>query len=119
MWWNPFSKINENLDRILTNQAQIIALVTRGNAMASQLDAAITQLQSDVTALTTVDQSAIALINGIAAQVSAAVAAALAAGATPAELQSMTDLDTALKAQASGLAAAVTANTPAPQAKKP
>ncbi len=82
------------------------------NDMASALDAAITQLQSDVTALQTIDASAIALINGIAAQVTAAVQAALAAGATPAELSAMSALDASLQANAAGLAAAVTANTP-------
>ena len=79
----------------------------------SALDDKITTLQADVTALTTTDQSAIALINGISAQIAAAVAAAQAAGATPAQLQSLTDLDTAIKTQQTGLAAAVTANTPA------
>ncbi len=42
--------------------------------------------------------------------------AALAAGATPTELQSLTDLQTGVDAKATALAAAVAANTPAPPA---
>lgn len=87
--------------------------------MASQLDDAITQLQSDVAAETAVNQSAITLINGIPALVQTAVQQALAAGATPAQLQAFNDLDAALKSQATGLAAAVTANTPTPPAPPP
>lgn len=80
----------------------------------AQLDTDIAQLQADVTALTTVVASATALINGIAGQIAAAVAAAQAAGATPTELQALTDLHTALSAEVTNLGTAVTANTVAP-----
>jgi len=79
----------------------------------SALDTALATLQSQVTSTETVDDSAIALINGIAAQIAAAVAKAVAAGATPAELQAVSDLGTSLKAKSDALAAAVAANTPA------
>lgn len=80
----------------------------------SKLDDAITALQSQVANDTAVESSAITLINGIAARIQAAVDAALAQGATPAELQSITDLGTALTTSSTALAAAVAANTPAP-----
>jgi predicted benzoate:H+ symporter BenE len=81
-------------------------------AMA-QLDDQIAALTADVENLKTVDAAAVALISGFSAQLAAAVTAAQAAGATPAQLQSLTDLDTAIKANTADLAAAVTLNTPA------
>lgn len=79
----------------------------------SALDDAIAQLQADVANLTTVDQSAMALITGFATQLAAAVAAAAAAGASPAQLQSLTDLHTTIVAQDDALAGAVASGTPA------
>lgn len=79
----------------------------------SQLDDKITALQASVTAESAVIDSAVTLIGGIQGQIQAAVAAALAAGATPAELQSLTDLGAAIDAKKTALAAAVAANTPA------
>lgn len=54
--------------------------------------------------------SAIALINGIAARIQAAIDAALANGATAEELQPLSDEVVALKAKSDALAAAVAAN---------
>lgn len=102
------------LQQIVTDV--VAAVLPPLEAKMSALDDAITQLQTDVANLTTVDQSAVALINGFAAQLAAAVAAAQAAGATATQLQSLTDLHTAITAQDDALAAAVTANTPAPPA---
>jgi hypothetical protein len=82
----------------------------------SDVTSALAQLQSDVTAETTVNQSAITLIQGFPALLAAAIAAATAAGATPAQLQSFTDLSTGIEAQTTALAAAVTAGTPPPPA---
>lgn len=79
----------------------------------SALDAAIADLTAKVGVLTSVDASATAMIAGFSAQLAAAVAAASAAGATPAQLQSLTDLGTAIDSGTSALSAAVTANTPA------
>jgi|HubBroStandDraft_5_1064220.scaffolds.fasta_scaffold275025_3 hypothetical protein len=77
------------------------------------LDQAIAALTTQVNETETVDQSAITLIDGINAQIAAAVAAAQAAGATPAELSELTALQASLSAQSTALAAAITANTPA------
>ncbi len=78
----------------------------------SQLDDKITALQADVAAEKTVEDSAIALLQGIPKLIADAVAAALAQGATAAQLQALTDLQTRLEANTSTLSAAVTANTP-------
>ena len=77
------------------------------------LDDKIAALQTEVANNTTVEKSALALINGFAAQLAAAVAAAQAAGATTAQLQAITDLQTTLASNDTELASAVAANTPA------
>lgn len=79
----------------------------------SALDDKITALQAEVAKNTTVEKSALALIQGFSGRLDAAVQMALAAGATDAELKSITDLSTSLKANDDELAAAVTQNTPA------
>lgn len=61
----------------------------------------------------TVIGSATTLINGFQARLDAAVAEALANGATAAELQPLSDLSVELKTQTQALADAVVANTPA------
>jgi len=76
------------------------------------LDDKISALQAEVASNTTVEKSALVLIQGFSARLDAAVAAAQAAGASPAQLQSLTDLSTALKSNDDELAAAVVANTP-------
>ena len=76
-----------------------------------QLDTDIAALQADVTNATTVTQSAVTLINGISAQIAAAVAAATAAGATPAQLDAIQAVQTSLEANTAALSAAVQANT--------
>ena len=60
-----------------------------------------------------VEKSALALIQGFSQRLADAIAAAQAAGATPVELQALTDLGTTLKANDDELAAAVSQNTPA------
>lgn len=85
----------------------------------SQLDDAITALQAEVTQETTVEKSALALIQGIPAMIESAITAALAAGATPAQLQAITDVAATINANDTELAAAVAAGTPsAPAAAK-
>lgn len=61
---------------------------------------------NDVAAESTVDDSIIALLNGISAQ----LAAALAAGGSPAQIQAIKD---SLDANIAKINAAITANTPA------
>lgn len=75
----------------------------------------IDDLTAQVTANTTVVESAITLINGIQGRIDAAVTAAIANGATAEQLAPLADLSTALKSEDDKLAAAVTANTPAAQ----
>ena len=70
-------------------------------------------LQAQVTASETVESSAVTLINGIAARIQAAVDAAVAGGATAAQLAPVTAEVAALKASSDALSAAVVANTPA------
>ena len=73
------------------------------------LNALAAQVQETVG----VEASALALINGFAARMQAAVDAALAGGASAADLATLqTEID-ALKASTSGLSAGVAANTPA------
>ena len=79
-----------------------------------QLQRSIEQMSVDLTALTeqvaataTIEQSAITLIEGIAARIEAAVAAA-----DPATKAAVDDLTTSLKTASQALADAVKANTP-------
>lgn len=76
--------------------------------MAAQV---LADLQAAVTRNTDVVASAVVLINGIAARIKAAVDAAIANGATAAELAPVTGEVSALTASADALAAAVNANT--------
>jgi hypothetical protein len=67
-----------------------------------------TGLEAEVANLTSVVDSAVALINGIAARIDAAVAASDAGDNTK-----LTALSASIKGEASSLADAVAANTPA------
>lgn len=64
-------------------------------------------LNAEVTNLTSVVDSAVALINGIAAKIEAAVAANDAGDNT-----ALSDLASSVRSQADALASAVAANTP-------
>lgn len=70
-------------------------------------------LAAQITQTTDAEDAAIALLNGIAARIQAAVDAALANGATAAELAPVTTEVANLKAKTDALSAAVVANTPA------
>lgn len=76
----------------------------------SVIDDELTALSGQVDATKGVEASAKMLIDGFAAKLAAAVAAATAAGATPAQLQQITDLQGALKTSSDDLAASVAAN---------
>ena len=67
------------------------------------------QLTAQVTAATGVEQSATVFINGIQAKIDAAVAAALANGATAEQLQPVSDLSNAMQTESDNLAAAIVA----------
>ncbi len=81
--------------------------------MAKTAAEQITDLTNQVTKATTVEKSAEALINGIQSRIAAAVAAAVANGATAEQLQPVSDLAAALDTESDALNAAVVANTPA------
>lgn len=70
-------------------------------------------LAAQVKANTDAEASAVVVLNGLAARIDAAVAKALANGATAAELQPVSDEVSALKSSADALSAAIVANTPA------
>lgn len=89
--------------------------LVRMNATADSLSSELTSLQTAVANEISVEQSAIALINGIPQLIANAVAQAQAAGATPDQLAALSNLQTQIGSSASALAAAVTANTPASQ----
>lgn len=94
-------------DHALVKLINLIRLEIKN--MADSVQAAIDQLTADVAAETAANQSAITLIQGFAAQLAAAVAAAQAAGATPAQLQALTDLAAGVESNTTQLAAAVAA----------
>jgi Mg2+ and Co2+ transporter CorA len=78
----------------------------------TQMSDEIQTLKDDVAAERTAVDSATALISGFAAQLQAAVQAAQDAGATPQQLQDLTDLHTALTQQTTDLASAVANQSP-------
>ena len=69
------------------------------------------KLRAEVERNKAVDDSAILLLNGIVARIEAAVAAAVAGGATAAQVAEMKALATTLGTDTDALAAAVAANT--------
>lgn len=71
----------------------------------------LADLQAEVEHTVGVVNSAVTFINGVAARIEAAVQAALANGATAAELAPVTDEVTALKAASDSLANAIAANS--------
>lgn len=120
-WWRQEGTLSDVplLIQVLLNQQQIIntqltmvntlgqmvtilnSIVEKENAMAATLD----DVQTAVAAETTVEGSVITLLNGIAAQLAAALAAN-----DPAKVQAIVDQITA---NTTAMSAAVAANTPA------
>ena len=108
------AELDALLDRLASRLVLALSpMFEQETKLMAQIDDEIATLTADVAALTTTTGSAVALIDGISAKITAAVDAALAAGATPAQLQAITDANTALQTQTAALAAAVSANTPA------
>ncbi len=115
--WKILARVNAIWEWLQSSgYDQISKQLDRMEAKMTAMDDNITALQADVAADTTAVASAITLIDGFAAQLAAAIAAAQAAGGTPAQLQALTDLHTAVTANTAGLSAAVAANTPPPPA---
>ncbi len=105
--------VTQLLGTVARLDAAIQTLIRQEKKAMSVLDDKITALTSSVENETSVDQSAVKLILGIPDLIGQAVAQALAAGATAAQLQSLTDLQSKIANNSSTLSAAVTANTPA------
>lgn len=97
------------LQQVLVNQARIIANQVQGAKHMSQISDAVAGLTTQVAANTTVDGSALTLIQQIAAMLTAALANAADDAAAVA---AVTALTAQLKTSADPLAAAVAANTP-------
>gem|GEM_PF-4915229 len=97
------------LDRI---EQKLDAAALQEQHDMAQLDDELTSLTTTVASNTTVIASGAAMISGFSAQLAAAIAAAQAAGATPAQLSAVTDLQTALDANNATLTAAIASNTP-------
>jgi hypothetical protein len=107
------SLLEQILQNQQTNQATSNQTLKGVQHMSSTLDplaAIITALQAEVTNQTTVNQSAITLIQGIAAQLGTVAQQMANEGA---DVTALTALQTSLTNNDSSLAAAVTANTPA------
>jgi hypothetical protein len=107
-WFRYDPRLNE----ILSYVRMILEGVTTLSGTTSQLDNDIQQLKQDVAALTSTVQAAVTLIGGFAAQLLQATQQAASAGATPEQLQSLTDLHTVIAAETQSLAQAVAQNTP-------
>ncbi len=102
----------DRLEQLLTTNQQY------EEAKMSQLDDKIQALTDAVAAETTVNASAVTLLNGIPGLIADAIAKASGAGATPAQLQAIQDLADKVAANKGDLAAAVTAGTPGTPAYK-
>jgi hypothetical protein len=98
---------------------RIIYKLEKKDKIMSQFDDTIATLTGAVTAETSEVASAEVLINSIPTLISTAVAAAIAAGATPVQLQALTDLSTSLTKNTGELTTAVVANTPSAPAPTP
>lgn len=105
-------EVLSRLDWLLGLTQELSRKIDAMSGTQNQLDVDIAALTAQVTADQTVEASAITLLNAIPAMIASAVAAATAAGATPAELDAVTALSAALQTNSAALAAAVTANTP-------
>ena len=98
------------LQATLTNiETQMGGLMTASANVAAE----VASLTTSVANETTVDQSAVVLLNGIPAMIANAIAQAQAAGATPAQLAAIDALRQTMATNATNLAAAITANTSA------
>lgn len=106
----------ERLDRIEAGQlniqreqAEILRLLKKAITMTQALTDSISALQTEVANLNSVDTAAVALINGIAGQVAAAIAGAVDDSAAVAAVNGVL---ATLKTNDAALAAAVAANIP-------
>lgn len=104
--------------QILTTLIAIQKELVMSQSVTQEMDAAITQLQTDVTAQSGIVASNTTLLEGFAAALQTAIANSQNSGATPAELASVIALHASLTANTAGLVAAAAAN-PLPAAATP
>lgn len=98
------SSVLNQLGTIQNSQQKILGLLNTLITEGKTIMADLTALTAQVAQNTTVEQSAVTLIQGLAAQIAAA-------GTDPVALAALVSQ---LNSSATALAAAVTANTPAP-----
>jgi len=101
------------LHTIARQQAHILKRLHTIMDNTAQTNAEIADLRDDVSQESTVIASAVTLMSGLSDKLAAALAAAQNAGATPEQLQALTEVHQALVANRAQLAQAVAANTPA------
>jgi ABC-type transporter Mla subunit MlaD len=106
--------LNRRLDAIEDSLDQIKILLGKEVKEMSAIDDKIAALQDKVAEQTTVDQSAMTLLQGLSEQLQAALQAAQNAGATPDQLAAFDNIVTAIGTNDTALAAAVAANTQPP-----
>ena len=115
--FDAIAHIINKIDALSAKIDHMLSLITQTAAQEQKdmtaLDDAITSLKAAVAANTSEIASARTLIQGIGSQITNAVAAALAAGATAAQLAELSSLGTTLASDDAGLASDVVANTPA------
>jgi hypothetical protein len=116
MWWERIEQRLASLERDVAEILRLQRLTLKGELiiMTSQAEAnaIIAALTDEVAQTKTVEESAVALMNGIPKLVADAVTAALAAN-PGVDLSALTNLSATLAAKRTELAAAITANTPA------
>jgi hypothetical protein len=98
--------IDKKLDQLLKGQQTM-------SSAANTLAQVLANLQAEVANNTTVESSALTLVQAIPTMIQNAVTQALAEGATGQQLSSFNTLITQLQQNDTNLAAAVTVNTPA------
>ena len=101
--YGDWQKLNDKLDSILILVSRIESVLAVLTMKQEQIMADLTALTAEVERNTTVDESAIALLTGLAAQIEALKT-------DPAALQALADT---MRGSSDALAAAVLANTPA------
>jgi hypothetical protein len=104
------NRIERKLDYLISISTSLFRLELKMN---SDLQTAIDNIKATVTAVTSVDDSAKALVDSIPQLIADAVSKVVANGVDPSQLQAITDLQAALTQHSGALAASVTANTPA------
>lgn len=108
----PTKEFWEHLIDWVSKIPQILQQQERINTTMSQLTDEIAALRTEVAEDTTVIESAVTLINGFAANLASAIAAAIEAGATPESLATLNELKATLTTEKTRLAEAVAANIP-------